>query len=686
MLSTTGIIVFVLLTAVAGYFLSMGMAKLYNRVSVGRPVDRSDRMIARIIGSGIGVFGRNDCQRKISREGGAALMHLPILYGLLLFILGAVHLALEKLIGLNILTGQVLAPYFFLLFDIGAVLLAFGILFSAVRRYIQKIPRLGVGKWDEEKFIVFLIVDMTIVSLGYIVTTGFKIIANSAPYDAFRYSYAVVSHGFASLFSGMDPAQALQMEWIFWWVHIVAALVLIAIPNWSPLLHPAAAPLNIIFRHMDNKIEPLETTDFEDEEAETFGVNKVTDFTWKELLDCYSCAECGRCTDNCPANITKKPLSPKHLLLKIKEHLEESMPGMPVVRFADGHVFFEKPGLITFEDNDEKKLLGGVIEDEEIWACTTCRACREQCPNLNEHANKLIELRRAYVLDESDFPAEAQLTFTNMERNSNPWGIGWADRANWAEGLDVKLLADDSNVEYLYYLGCAGSFDDRIKKVSTSVVKLLNEAGVSFGILGTEEKCCGDSARRLGNEYLYQTLAQENIEIFKGYGVKKIITACPHCFTVMKNDYKQLPDGDFEIIHHTQLIDKLIKEGKIKGGNLPESMKVTYHDSCYLGRYHDEYDAPRNIMNTLKGLSLVEMEKNRSTAFCCGAGGGRMWLEEEGERININRTEQALSTNPQAIVVNCPFCLTMLEDGLKDKEKSEEVSVYDIAELVAKVN
>ena len=682
MLSATGIIIFVLLLAVAGFFTTMGMAKLYNRITVGRPVDRSDRLLERIIGSGIGVFGKNDCQRKIARDGGAALMHLPIIYGLVMFALGAVHMALEKVIGLSILTEQFLAPYFFLLFDIGAVLLAFGILFSAVRRYIQKIPRLDVGTWEQEKFIVFLITDMTIISVGYLFTNAFKIIANEAVFDSFRYSLAVVSQGIAYLFSGMSQAQAIQLEGIFWWVHIIAAFVLIAIPRYSPLMHPAAAPFNIIFRHLDGKIEPMEPIDFEDEEAETFGVNTVSDFNWKDLLDCYACAECGRCQDNCPAYNTKKPLSPKHLLAKIKEHLEESMPGEPVLRFADGHVYFEKPALITFED-EHKKLLGGVIEEEEIWACTTCRACREQCPNMNEHANKLMSLRRAYVLDESDFPAEAQLTFTNMERNSNPWGIGWADRANWAEGLDVKLMSEDSDVEYLFYTGCAGAFDDRIKKVSTSLIKILNQAGIKVGILGTEEKCCGDSARRLGNEYLYQSLAEENIETFKGYGVKKVITACPHCFTVMKNDYRQL-GADFEIIHHTQLIDQLIKSGKIKIGTLDETLRITYHDSCYLGRYHDEYDAPRNIMGSIKQLTLVEMEKSRSKGFCCGAGGGRMWLEEEGDRINIARTEQALQTNPNAIVVNCPFCLTMLEDGLKDKEASEQVKVYDIAELVSR--
>lgn len=681
MLSTTGIIVFILLVAVAGLLCLLGMVKLYNRITVGRPIDRSDRLLERILGSGIGFLGRNDCQRKIAREPGAALMHLPILYGVVLFALGAVHLVLEKVLGLVIFGS----PYFYLLTEIGGVLVVFGILFSAVRRYIQKIPRLDVGTFEQEKFILFLISFLALTPIAYFLSYGFMLVASPDYFDQWRLGLAPITQLVASLCGDMDPAKAGLLAEVFWWAHIVTGLAIVACPIISPVLHPAAAPLNIIFRYLDNKIEPMEPIDFEDEEKETFGVNNLNDFTWKDLLDCFACAECGRCQDNCPAYLTQKPLSPKKVLAKIKEHLEESMPGLPVFRVEGGNLLIEKPALLTHEDDETKKLLGGIIDEEEIWACTTCRACREQCPNMNEHANKIMQLRRAYVLDESDFPAEAQLTFTNMERNSNPWGIGWADRANWIEDLGVKLLSDDSDVEYLFYVGCAGSFDDRIKKVSVALVQILQAAGVSFGILGTEEKCCGDSARRLGNEYLYQSLAEENIETFKGYGVKKIITTCPHCFNVLKSDYKQL-GADFEVIHHTQLIDQLVKAGKIKIGSLAENLKVTYHDSCYLGRYNEEYAAPRNIIGSIKQLSLVEMQRSKEKGFCCGAGGGRMWLEEEGNRINLARTEQALETDPQAIITNCPFCLTMLEDGLKDKEASEQVKVYDVAELVARAS
>ncbi|MDD4170183.1 MAG: (Fe-S)-binding protein [Desulfotomaculaceae bacterium] len=675
-LSTTGIVIFVLLVAISLYFLTMGVAKLYNRVRIGRPVERDDRLMERLLG-----YFSHDCQLKIAREPGAALMHLPIIIGAVLMVLGAVHLVLEKVLHL-VLFGS---PYFYLIADIGALLLLFGILWSAVRRYIQKIPRLGVGTWKEERFIVFLVSDLALICIAYFLTYGFMIVGSPEYFDQWRLSMAPISQLVAKIFSGVEPALALTLSGVFWWVHIIGALVIMGTPRYSPMVHPMAAPANIIFRYLDNKIEPLEKIDFEDEEAETFGVNKLTDFTWKDLLDCYACAECGRCQDSCPAYLTGKPLSPKEVLAHIKEHLEDVVPGEPVIKMVDGHVVFDEQEHKSEDAEDAKKLVGEVIDEHVIWACTTCRACREQCPNANEHANKLMMLRRAYVLDESDFPAEAQLTFTNMERNSNPWGIGWADRANWAADLGVTILgeADDAaSVEYLYYVGCAGAFDERIKKVSEAMVKVLQEAGVSFGILGTEEKCCGDSARRLGNEYLFQSLAEENIETFKGYGVKKIITACPHCFTTLKQDYKQL-GGDFEVVHHTQLIDQLIKAGKIKPGALNGKLKATYHDSCYLGRYHDEYAAPRNIIAAIKDISLVEMERSKQKGFCCGAGGGRMWLEEDiGTRINVARTEQALELNPQAIVSNCPFCLTMLEDGLKDKEASEQVKVYDIAELV----
>lgn len=339
---------------------------------------------------------------------------------------------------------------------------------------------------------------------------------------------------------------------------------------------------------------------------------------------------------------------------------------------------------IDSEKADLPELAGEIINEDVIWSCTTCYACQEHCPQLNEHINKIIDLRRNLVLDRSEFPSEAQLAFTNLERNFNPWGVGWSNRGDWADELDVPTMEDNKDAEYLLFVGCAGSFDDRTKNVTIALVKILQAAGISFAILGSEEKCCGDSARRLGNEYLYQSLVEENIEVFNEYGVKKVITACPHCFNTLKNEYPNF-GGNYEVIHHTQLINRLIEDKKLNLQGVGDSLKLTYHDSCYLGRYNDEYEAPRRIIGHLPGASLVEMGRNKNRAFCCGAGGGRMWLEENiGNRINVMRTEQALQTKPEVIAVNCPFCLTMIEDGLKEHDQSEYVQAKDIAELVAR--
>jgi Fe-S oxidoreductase len=322
-----------------------------------------------------------------------------------------------------------------------------------------------------------------------------------------------------------------------------------------------------------------------------------------------------------------------------------------------------------------------VIDLHELWACTNCLYCSENCPASIEHVPKVIGMRQYKVLTEADFAPELQLTFRNMENNSNPWGIGSHLRADWAKDLGIKTLAEDPAVEYLFYVGCAGSFDDRGKKVSMALAKILKAAGVSFGILGTEEGCCGDSAMRGGNEYLYQTLAQANIDVMKNYQVKKIITTCPHGYNALKKDYPNF-GGEFEVHHHTEIIADLITRGKIVLKKPVEGV-FTYHDSCFLGRYNGIYDPPRRILGAVPGLALAEMERSRAGSFCCGAGGARMWMEEDiGERINNMRTDQAIAAGAQRIAVACPFCLTMLSDGIKDRKKEETMAALDIAEIV----
>jgi len=334
------------------------------------------------------------------------------------------------------------------------------------------------------------------------------------------------------------------------------------------------------------------------------------------------------------------------------------------------------------KSSQEKFLIHNYILDEEIWACTTCNACVTECPVNIEHIDTIVDLRRGLVLSEANFPSELNVVFRNLETNFTPWAFSYTERANWADGLNVKIASEDNSPELLFWVGCAGSFDERYKKVSRSIVKILKTAGIDFKILGNEEKCNGDSARRLGNEYLAQILMKENIQTLEKYGVKKILTACPHCYHSLKNEYPQF-GGNYEVIHHTELIEQLVSDGRI---NLKETERksLTYHDSCYLGRYNEIYNSPRTTLKSINGIELKEMKRSFDKGFCCGAGGGRMFLEEkEGKRVNIERTEEALALSIDTIATACPFCMTMLTDGVKAKDVIEKVQVKDIAEIVA---
>lgn len=650
---TVKIVVFVLMTVFAMYSFVMGLKERYNILALAKPENRFDQPGNRVSGTLAIVLG----QRRLLREPGAGLMHIMIFWGLVIFSLGIIQFILEGLFPGTTLPFLGQSPYFYMFVDVFGVLAAVGMLVSAYRRYVAKVPRLGVGDWSEERVIVALIAGIVLMVLSYFISSG----ANAVAVGEGRYALAPVSGTLAVLLETMNQSLRQGLYEIFWWVNVALALGLMVFFRYSHLVHPLAAPINIYLRNLQPRGGSIRDLDLENEEEENFGVSKVTDYTWKQLLDCFACAECGRCQDNCPAYLSGKPLSPKQLIATIKENLPN----------PEG------------EQVDLPELAGNAISEDIIWSCTTCYACQEHCPQLNEHINKIIDLRRNLVLDQSEFPAEAQLAFTNLERNFNPWGISWSNRGDWALELGVQTLEENKDVEYLLYVGCAGSFDDRIKNVTAALVKILKAAGVSFAILGSEEKCCGDSARRLGNEYLFQSLVEENIESINEYGVKKIITACPHCFNTLKNEYPRF-GANFEVIHHTQFINNLLSEQKVILSGANEPIKLTYHDSCYLGRYNNEYEAPRQIIKGLSGVSMVEMDRNKDKAFCCGAGGGRMWLEENiGTRINVMRTEQALATQPEVIAVNCPFCLTMIEDGLKECDQTENIKAKDIVELVA---
>ncbi len=423
------------------------------------------------------------------------------------------------------------------------------------------------------------------------------------------------------------------------------------------------------------------------ENSEQFGAAKVTDLSWKELLDTYSCTECGRCQTYCPTYVTGKPLSHKEVNRAIRHHIQELAPQMPMPLLS---LLAKKKA----EDAEGSKLPelkplageGGLLPDETIWACTTCGWCETACPVFIENVPRIVDMRRNKVLMESSFPEEAQRVFSGMEQQSNPWGVGSNKRADWAEGLDVPIAANlaeaGKKFEYLFFVGCAGSFDERQKKVTLALVRILKEAKVDFAILGTEENCTGDSARRLGNEYLYQQLAQTNIETFGKYEVKKIITQCPHCFNSIANEYQQF-GVKYEVLHHAQLIEQLIQDGRLK---LTKEVAgdVTFHDSCYLARYNGVIEEPRNVLKSVPKLNVLEMPRHGKQGFCCGAGGGRMWLEEKlGQRINQNRVDEAAATGAGTIATSCPFCLTMMKDGIAETGREDKLVARDLAELVA---
>jgi Fe-S oxidoreductase len=412
----------------------------------------------------------------------------------------------------------------------------------------------------------------------------------------------------------------------------------------------------------------LQPINLADETLTKYGASDIEDFTWKQLFDSYTCTECGRCTAACPANTTGKLLNPKKIMVDLRARTFEKAPVMIAgTDAADG-------GRLGHQ------LLDNFITEQELWACTTCMACVQECPVMIEHVDAIVDMRRALVLNESRFPKELATTFANLERNYTPWGFGHSSRADWAEGLDIPRMSDTPDAEVLFWVGCAGAYDARYRKVTQAFSKLMKIAGVKFAILGTEEKCTGDPPRRMGNEYLAQSMITENIATLSKYHVKKIVVTCPHCLQSLGKEYKQF-GGDYEVIHHTTYLQQLIAQGKLKLSPAKKG-SITFHDPCYLGRYNDEYDGPRSIIDMV-GEERVEMKRSRDKSFCCGAGGGQMWMEErEGKRVNIERTEEALSTGCGVVGTGCPFCMTMLTDGVKAKDAAEKVAVKDIAELV----
>jgi len=509
---------------------------------------------------------------------------------------------------------------------------------------------------------VFMPVLFVMIYCAYFGVNSYKINAFlSAEAQGLARHWLPVSSTIAVPLAG---ASSENLYFVSWWSHGIGVLLLILCLPYSKFLHIITALPNILLRRQERPVLPSRE-EFTDDNR--FGIEQVDQYSWKDLLDAFTCTECGRCQNACPASMTGKPLNPRRVVEDIRINLLANGPFLKKGK---------EPVIPLISDRGT-----GSVSEDAIWCCMTCGACLEACPVFIEQMPKIIKMRRHLVETKGRFPEELLNLFENMEGRSNPWGIAPWERTKWCSQLEVKPF-DKNTTEYLFYVGCAGSFDSRNKQISIAVAKLLDRARVTWGILGKDEKCCGDSLRRLGNEYLFDQMALENVELFKARGVTKIITQCPHCFSTLKNDYRQY-GTELEVIHHTELLSNLVQNGRLTLDKAIGNMgTIVYHDSCYLGRHNNIYDAPRKLIKMATGSAATEMGRNRGNAFCCGAGGGRMWMEElTGERINQTRVKEALEEKPDTICVTCPYCMTMFEDGLKDLNATS-VKVLDVAEVM----
>ena len=638
--------------------------KLYTYMMVAKKKDeRFDKTGERLKNVWKIAFG----QSKLLRDPHAGMLHFSIFWGFVLFLFVVVETIIQGFYSSFSLAFTGLF-YLFITFiqDIFGLLVIISCIYALYRRFVKHIKRLEVdiiGKLDATVILVLIMI-VVISMFG-------ENISEIAKHNFIlgKYEFRPVSSYLSHLFYGNNTENASTFYEIFWWSHIVFVFGFLNYLPYSKHFHVITSIPNTYFSKLSPRRNTLDPLNLEDESAEVFGAADIEQLSWKQILDGYTCTECGRCTSVCPAATVGKSLSPRKVIVDIRKRTIEKAP-LVVEGKKDAKIF-------------EKTLVHDYIADIELWECTTCGACVQECPVMIEHIDSIVDMRRNLVLTEAQFPSNLNNVFKSIETNYTPWAFNQADRANWAEGMNIKTMSEDPDCDILFWVGCAGSFDSRYQKVSRAFATIMQKAGVNFRILGTEEKCNGDTARRLGNEYLAQMMIQENIETLNNYGVKKIVTACPHCFHSLGNEYKQF-GGNYEVMHHSQFIEELIAEGKIipgKEGNKKE--KVTYHDSCYLGRYNNVYNAPRKTLKENRNIEFVEMQRIKSKGFCCGAGGGRMFLEdEEGGKINIERTKEALETGAETVASACPFCMTMLTDGVKHFEKSEEVAVKDIAEIV----
>ena len=565
----------------------------------------------------------------------------------------------------NSITGDI----YRLFVDTFSILVLLGVFYFLARRFIIQEDRLTIKDpvllSDRAKagmkFDSFIVGAFIIIHIGSrFLSASFEIAIHGTDWSQ------PAANIVATLWSTLSPNTLTIAEHVTWWLALGLILLFLPYFPYSKHAHLFMGPLNIMASEKRRSMAAIKTIDFEDEELDQFGAAQIQHLPQTQLLDGYACIQCSRCQDACPAYETGKELSPSALEINKRYFINDN-----ISTIANG-------------ESIDKALTDWMLTEEAAWSCTTCGYCVEVCPVGNEPMIDILRARQNLVMMESNFPQDAMETFEKMENYGNPWGLSPQDRENWMDGLDIPLMREKKNTDVLYWAGCSGAYDSRGREISQSVAKILNEAKIDYACLGNEETCTGDSARRIGNEYLFQTMAEQNKETFEQYNFKKIVTQCPHCFTTLKNDYAEM-GIELDVVHHSQYIDELINEKKIEPKPYLDE-DITFHDPCYLGRHNGEYDAPRKVLQSvLKEGSIKEMEQNKSDSFCCGAGGGNMWYEiKTGERINQYRVNQAVDTEAKTIAAACNFCNIMLEDGVKTTGNEENIRVVDIAEMVSK--
>lgn len=610
-------LIYILFLPALGFFI-YGVWLKWKNIREGNPVNRFEHWQQRLLLVVNHVLGH----RRLLKDRGSGISHFWIFWGMMILILGTIVIMIQADLGIVIMKGSFYLVFQSLILDLVGLLAVIGLSYMLIKRYIIRSERLQTGKPD---FITAGLLLLIMVQ-GFIIE-GLRIVVTNDPWAA----WSPVGYVFSLLFSGMDRESLLFLHRFFWWFHLVTAFIWIGYFAYSKIFHILAGTLNIYFSDLEPKYQAIKPIDFEN--TEKLGITGQEDFTWKDRLDLIACTECGRCQEVCPAYNSQKILSPRQLILNFRDEF--------------------------------------VIDNEMVWACTTCRACMEACPVLIEHVPKVVELRRYLTMEESSIPELLQEASRSLEARFHPYK-GAVSRMDWCDGLDIPTIAEVGEADILYWVGCTAAFDRRNQKVAQALTQVMKQAGLNFAILGMEENCCGDLARRTGNEFLYDMIVRSNVELLSNYKFKRIVTACPHCLHALGGEYRQF-GTEYEVIHHTKLLAELGLTAQVKN--------VTYHDPCYLGRWNGEFETPRKILG-----NVFEMKRNRESSFCCGAGGGHAWMEDKndnGLRINQMRAEEAMKTGAEGVCTACPFCLQMMEDGIKTQDPETSFYAKDIVELVA---